>query len=317
MYSQDEALEAALQTIKSLDELILHKRRGEFVAIYNRLREEAPSGAESVLNSLNSTRESIEAYLRQPAEEAISHKVDWATVDSRIRDVQRLDTLSVTSEDRFRQCLGQRSLALQCAKWETQKYGDSRLSKAKANLSCLMNRREGHIQEFIENHGFHLHGGLVTRAIQTGNRMLWLEHELEAPAISAVVCLSVSQSRVRNLPIKSLPTLVEKLKNCRWVLSLAKLASNWFEQCILEYDGQFPVRSNSLLKTDPSQPIIKAAHTLTNRPSKDKSARRLTRCRRPPRAESDQHLMMYAIRVLVLEITLLRRILHPQIIAAK
>lgn len=237
MGSQFEALDAALRTIDSLDDLVLRTRSKEIAAIWHRLTKE-PSGVDQVVDRFHSARADIEAYLHQTSDEAVSHDFGWDTIDTRLIDVGRLDSRSATSKERFRHCLAQRSLTLQCANWETQTYGNSRLSMAIASISCLKNRKEGHIQEFIENHGYQQHASLVSRAIQSGIRMLWLEHELQTPTISAMVSLSISQSRVRNLPIKELPKLVEKLKNCPWILSLSTKAGDWFAECELDYNGQ-------------------------------------------------------------------------------
>jgi len=179
------------------------------------------------------TRNKIEKYIKQSAEQAVIRKTEIKDLDLRLLDVEWAEAHH-DDHTRFRKGLGERSLGLQYHEWERQTFQRSKLDDLCEGTENH-NTGEGNLAKFIKAHDFPKKS-CVERAIRNGTRLLVLEHYTGTECASAVVSFVPTPFRHVNNP--DLEDLAASLKENAWTASLMQTIAQWVKDCRAIYDGQ-------------------------------------------------------------------------------
>ncbi|OAT13733.1 hypothetical protein BDBG_08872 [Blastomyces gilchristii SLH14081] len=192
-----------------------------------------------LLDKIQENLEKIVKFFNHGSSDIIaSFLASLAVEDDRLCDIKSIVGKNKPSHnDRYIQCLAQRSLALEYNQWELerQQAGGTRLDGVSKNASSARNKRGGNFTYYVQHVRQFDDSQTAYKALKRGIKQLMTEDKCGFPGIE--VAIPFTYQYFDTLSYNELHTFASLLRQKMGILRTLKQASSWVEDGQSIYNG--------------------------------------------------------------------------------
>ena len=194
---------------------------------------------ENLVGKLEDNLENIERRLSQECVEDIKSGPKWKDEDPRIMDIQITENSELTSDEKLRRVLGQRSLAMEFYDWKNNRQTSEDYQK--------QGRRSGLVSKYlsINRHRFKK-VKVAERGINLGRKLLKFEKSLGVGFSALLIFCQTFFERVKEEQLIDLKDAIDKQHldaihdKQESVKQLSEQKAEWLDAKQTAYNGKWP-----------------------------------------------------------------------------